>query len=154
VRLRLSRQAAASVVALIVLFSAGLFVVTIAGSAQAATTTVPLGTANQFAVLAGSGMTNTGVSTIEGDVGSSPTSSQPGFVPCPDAVDCVNLMGTNHDDPDPNDEVTQTAKDDLITAYDDAARPEATEVPTELGSTVLKSGVYDPAAATSESPAP
>ncbi len=52
----------------------------LSGGAQAATpATVGLGTADQFAVLAGSGITNTGASTISGDVGSSPTPTETGF---------------------------------------------------------------------------
>ena len=54
---------------------AGLLVLT-AGTAQAAATTVPLGTAGAYAILAGSGITNTGITTISGDVGSSPTASE------------------------------------------------------------------------------
>ncbi|MBA3328636.1 MAG: DUF3494 domain-containing protein [Solirubrobacterales bacterium] len=116
---------------------------TLAGSALAGPSPVLLRTAGDFAVLAGSGMTNTGTSTIVGDVGSSPTSSQTGFGPCP-AVNCVNLTGTNHDDPDPNDAVTQQAKTDLTTAYDDAfGRTGGTAVTAPLGGGMtLVSGVY------------
>jgi hypothetical protein len=116
---------------------------TFAGTATAGPSPVDLRTSGAFAVLAGSGMTNTGTSTIDGDVGSSPTSSQTGFGPCPGA-NCVNLTGTNHDDPDPNDAVTQQAKTDLITAYDDAfGRTGGTAITAPLGGgQTLVSGVY------------
>ena len=104
---------------------------------------VGLGGAGEFAVLAGSGMTNTGVSTISGDVGSSPTHSQTGFAPCP-AADCVELTGSNHDVADPNDAVTQQAKSDLVIAYDDAfGRTGGTAVSAPLGGgQTLVAGVY------------
>src|SRR5688572_9428516 len=112
-------------------------------AATAGPVRVDLGTAGAYAVLAGSGMTNTGVSTITGDVGSSPTHSQTGFGPCP-AANCVSLTGANHDVADPNDAVTQQAKTDLITAYDDAfGRTGGTAVTGPLGAgTTLVSGVY------------
>ena len=115
----------------------------LSAEALAGPSPVGLATAGAFTVLAGSGMTNTGTSTIVGDVGSSPTSSQTGFGACP-AANCVNLTGTNHDDADPNDAVTQQAKTDLITAYDDAfGRTGGTAVTSPLGGgTTLVSGVY------------
>ena len=123
----------------------------VVGSAQAqvgAPTTVLLGTAGQFAVLAGSGTTNTGVTTITGDVGSSPTSSQTGFGACPLFADCVTLTGANHIDPDPNDAVTQGAKAALTTAYNDAAGRLPTTVLTELAGQTLVAGVYNSASGT------
>lgn len=50
----------------------------LAGLAIAATT-VGLGTADGFAILAGSGITNTGSTKITGDVGTFPTTSETGF---------------------------------------------------------------------------
>jgi uncharacterized membrane protein len=96
-------------------------------------TTVLLGTAADFSVLAGSGITNTGPTTIYGDVGTFPTPSQTGF-------GSVTIIGTNHVD----DAVTQQAKIDLVTAYNDAAgRTPVTTVATELGGTTLVPGVYN-----------
>ncbi len=111
--------------------------------AHAGPSPVGLGGAGAYAVLGGSGLTNTGVSTIDGDVGSSPTHSQTGFAPCP-AANCVSLTGANHDVADPNDAVTQQAKSDLVIAYDDAfGRTGGTAVSAPLGAgQTLVSGVY------------
>jgi len=108
------------------------------GLASAAGPTVGLGTTTSFSVLAGSGITNTGPSVINGNIGSFPTTSITGFPP-----GLVN--GTNH----AGDAVTQGAKADLTTAYNDAAgRTPVTTVPTELGGTTLVAGVYGSAAGT------
>ncbi|MGD0272268.1 MAG: ice-binding family protein [Gaiellaceae bacterium] len=128
------------------LFVIGILV-GLVGGASAAPTTVPLGTADGFAVLAGSGITNTGASTISGDVGSSPTHSETGFGACPGA-NCVNLTGANHNDPDPNDATTQGAKSALTTAYDNAAGRSPTTVLTELAGQTLVGGVYTSASGT------
>jgi hypothetical protein len=110
-----------------------------AGLASAAgPTAVGLGTARTFAVLAGSGITNTGPSVMNGDIGSYPTTTITGFPP-----GIVN--GTNH----AGDAVTQGAKTDLTTAYNDAAsKTPATTIPTELGGTTLTGGTYSSAAGT------
>jgi hypothetical protein len=120
---------ATSVLALMLLFVA-LFAAS--RSARAAQPPVGLGTAGSFAILSYSGMTNTGDTRITGDVGSFPTASQTGF-------ESVTLTGTNHR----GDAVTRGAKDDLQTAYDDAAeRMPETSKAVELGGTVLRAGVY------------
>lgn len=98
----------------------------------AITSRVDLLTADSFAILAGSGITNTGTTTIVGDVGSFPTTTQTGF-------GSVTITGTNH----AGDATTQTAKTDLVTAYNDAAgRTPATTIGTELGGSTLTDGVY------------
>ena len=111
--------------------------------ALAATSPVLLGGAGEFAVLGGSGLTNTGTTTVTGDIGSSPTHSETGFGPCPAAA-CVVLTGTNHDVADPNDAVTQQAKSDLVIAYNDAfGRTGGTAVSAPLGGgQTLVSGLY------------
>ena len=119
---------------------------TLVGSAAASTpTTVQLGSAGQFAVLAGSVITNAGTSTISGDVGSYPAPTQTGFGSCP-AATCVNLTGVNHSAP--NDPITQDAKSALATAYADAAGRTPTLVATELGGQTLVAGVYNSASGT------
>ena len=79
-------------------------------NASAIPSMVTLGTDSSFAVLAGSGITITGPTTITGDMGTYPTPSISGF-------GNVTLNGVNHAD----DAVTQLAKNDLVTAYNDAA---------------------------------
>ena len=58
--------------AIIALCAAG-FLVTLVGGALAAASAVPLGTADSFGILAGSGITNTGATTVNGDIGTFPT---------------------------------------------------------------------------------
>jgi hypothetical protein len=102
-------------------------------SAEAAATAVPLGTARQFAVLAGAGITNTGTTTITGDIGTYPITSITGS-------QTIVLNGANH----AGDAVTQQAKQDLITAYDNAAGQGPTNpiAGGNLGGRTLTSGVY------------
>jgi hypothetical protein len=99
----------------------------------AAPTSVNLLTANSFAVLAGSKITNTGATTINGDVGTYPTTSETGF-------GSITLTGTNH----VGDAVTQGAKTDLVTAYNNAAGQACdTDLSgTDLGGLTLTPGVY------------
>ena len=71
---RRARIRVASVATLASLFAVGLLVALV-GGAQAAATAVPLGTADSFAVLAGAGITNTGPTTVNGDIGTFPTTT-------------------------------------------------------------------------------
>lgn len=118
-----------------------VFTLGLVGSASAATTTVDLGTADNFAVLAGSAITNTGATTIAGDVGSSPTPTETGF------GTVTFTSGTNHTSADPNDATTQAAKVALTAAYTDAAgRTPATTIASDLGTFLggtLLPGVYN-----------
>ncbi|MEK6976242.1 MAG: ice-binding family protein [Candidatus Thermoplasmatota archaeon] len=90
-----------------------------------------LGAAGSFAVLAGSGITNTGTTSITGDVGSHPTPAQTGF-------ETVTLVGMNHHD----DVTTQQAKVDLAAAYEDARDRTGSAPVGDLGGQTLVPGVY------------
>ncbi|MCX5742765.1 MAG: Ig-like domain-containing protein, partial [Proteobacteria bacterium] len=70
---------------------------------------IVLGAAGDFAVLAGSTVTNTGLTTVSGDLGVSPGTAVTGFPP-------GILVGTQHTDP-----TSATAIANLTTAYNEAA---------------------------------
>ncbi|HKI65904.1 MAG TPA: ice-binding family protein [Solirubrobacterales bacterium] len=107
----------------------------LAGSSQAATS-VGLGTADSFAVLAGAGVTNTGPSVINGDLGSSPTPAVTGFGGAPNGT----VNGATHQ----ADALAAQAQADLTTAYNDAAgQGPPNTLATELGGQTLTPGVYD-----------
>lgn len=117
-----------------------LIFVTIILSLQFTTASVDLGTAEDFGVLAGSGITNTGPTTITGNVGTFPTITETGF-------GSVILNGVNH----AGDAVTQGAKNDLVVAYNNVVgQTPVTTISTELGGTTKIAGVYDSADGTFE----
>jgi uncharacterized Zn-binding protein involved in type VI secretion len=96
---------------------------------------VDLGTASSFAVLAGSGITITGPTTINGDMGTFPNTSITGF-------GNVTMNGVNH----AGDTVTQNAKLALTAAYLDAAGRVSDASFTggfDLGGLTLTPGVYN-----------
>src|ERR1700693_5435409 len=103
------RSRAAWATSLSALFVLGMLLTLVSGAAAAATS-VPLGTAASFAVLAGAGITNTGPTTVNGDLGTYRTTSITGAA-------SLTVTGTNHG----GDAVTQSAKTDLVTAYNAAA---------------------------------
>jgi non-canonical (house-cleaning) NTP pyrophosphatase len=105
-----------------------------APAASMAATAVPLGTAANFAVLAGSGITNTGTTTITGDAGSSPTPAETGFPP-------GTVTGTNYTAADP---ATAAAQTDLTAAYTDAAGAVSSAVygAEDIGGDTMGPGVY------------
>lgn len=101
-------------------------------AASAAQPPVNLRTADAFAILAGSAITNTGPSTINGDMGLAPGSAVSGFPP-------ATLNGTAHI----TDAVASIAQNDLTTAYNDTAgRGPVTAIPADIGGLTLTSGVY------------
>ena len=100
---------------------------------------VNLGTTTNYAILAGSTITNTGTTTISGTTGVN-VGLYPGTVFSGRAS--VVLNGEVH----LADTAANIAKADLVTAYNDVAgRLPVTRIPTELGGTTLKPGVYDSA---------
>jgi hypothetical protein len=107
-----------------------LFAAPLALSAQAP---VQLGTAGNFAVLAGSTVTNTGPSVISGSVGLAPGSAVTGFPPG------IVLAGTTQ----VANGVALQAKNDLVTGYNDAAgRSSSATVSGDLAGRTLTPGVY------------
>jgi len=94
-----------------------------------------LGTAQSFAVLGGSTVTNTGPTVINGtNVGVSPGSAITGFPP-----GIVTAPGTIHK----ADAVARQAQSDVTTAYNVlAGQPCGKTLATELGGLTLTAGVY------------
>lgn len=97
--------------------------------------TITLGTAAPFAVLAGSTVTNTGPSVIDGDLGVSPgtaiTGFPPGSVTAPATINDANAAAMQ-------------AQNDVTTAYNALAGLSATSTltGTNLGGLTLTPGVY------------
>src|SRR5207249_1406691 len=93
---------------------------------------VALGAASTFAVLAASTVTNTGPTTINGDLGLSPGTSVTGS---------PTVNGTMH----VADSAAAQAQQDLTTAYNDAAGRSVGAVPVagNLGGRILTPGLYN-----------
>lgn len=129
-RIRRARVAVVSAATLIML-------VTVSGPAQAIALSVPLGTANSFVVLAGTGgITNTGPTTLNGDIGNFPDPSSP----APGYGGALTINGVDHQ----GDGVTQSAKTDLTAAYlNAAAQVDDFAIVADLGGQTLTPGVYD-----------
>jgi hypothetical protein len=96
--------------------------------------TIALAGASNFAILSGSAITNTGATTINGDIGLSPGTSIGGFPP-------GILNGTQHI----NDAAANQAKLDLTAAYNDAAGRTCTDIVMlsgNIGGLTLTPGMY------------
>jgi hypothetical protein len=105
---------------------------------MAAQPTVNLGTAASYAVLAGQTITNTGSTTVTGDIGLFPGTAFTGQA-------SVTINGAVNI----NNAAASQAQADLVTAYNDAAgRTPVTTVATELGGTTLDPGVYNSSSGT------
>ena len=101
---------------------------------ESALTAPGLGTTETFVVLGGETVTNTGPSTIGGDLGVSPGSAVTGFPPG------LQTSGTMHK----ADAIALQAKADLGIAYDALAAEPCTQnmTSTDLGGLTLGEGVY------------
>ena len=116
-----------------------MVVLILPASVMAAQPPVNLGTTASFAILAGTTVTNTGTTTINGDAG-----GKVGLFPGTSFTgqESATISGAIH----LNDSVASIAKDDLVIAYDDAAgRTPVSRISSELGGATLKPGIYDSA---------
>jgi len=127
-----------------------VFIATLIGShsAHAAQATVNLGTAAPFAILSGTpNITDAGnASVITGNVGLSPATGAGTGLNCSQVTGIIYSVDASGPLPCrvTNGPLLVTAKNNLTTAYNDAAgRTPLTTVPTELGGTTLVAGVYD-----------
>jgi type VI secretion system secreted protein VgrG len=104
------------------------------GISAMAATTVNLGRATPFAILAGTTVTNTGPSTVAGSLGVDPGSAVTGFPPGTGTDGTIQTA----------DAVALGAQDDLTTAYEQAAGegPPTVETNPDLGGDTLVPGVY------------
>jgi hypothetical protein len=121
-----ARRGRISGAAVLLLALASALFASVAGAAPAS---VGLGTGASFSVLAGSTVTNTGPTTMFGDLGLAPGSSVTG---------APHVLGQTHVD----DAVAIEAKNALTTAYNDAAsRPTSGSAGTDLAGQTFTPGV-------------
>jgi hypothetical protein len=115
----------------VVAVAAAVFLLLVAGSAFAQ---IPLGAAGSYSVLGGSTVTNTGPTTVTGNLGVSPGSAVTGFPPG------VVVSGSIH----AADASAAQAQASVTTAYNTAAGLPCTTNLTgqDLGGLVLTPGVY------------
>ena len=100
--------------------------------ANAATATVGLGTSETYSVLGGQTVTNTGPTSLSGDLGVSPGTAITGFPP-------GTAGGATH----AGDAPAAQAQSDLVIAYDDAAgRAPTATVSGDLVGRTFTAGVY------------
>ena len=120
------RRIGAATAALTLLTTAGLLLDQ-SGTAQAATA-VDLGVADSFAVLAGTGITNTGATVIKGDIGTHPTPTIDSGISVTGAQNPANISA---------------AKAALGTAHTAArGQPSDLTLSADLAGRTLKPGVY------------
>ncbi len=106
---------------------------------QAAATAPALGAAGSYAVLAAAGATNTGPTTVTGDLGTHPTPAVTGFFGTVENDGPGTVTGQIHQ----ADGTALAARTALTTAYNNAAgQPTDFAVGTELGGKSLVAGVY------------
>ena len=99
---------------------------------SSAATTVSLGSAGSYGVLAGAGVSNTGATTIIGDQGSSPSTTYSGFRK-------VTLTGATH----LGDAAASTAQVDAESSYKNLVLQPSTQlIVADLGGQILAPGVY------------
>jgi hypothetical protein len=112
----------------------GMMLLAITPAGAAIVPTVPLSTAAAYAVVAGSTVTNTGPSVINGSVGLSPGTSVTGFPPAtvvpPGTIDATNAAAAQ-------------AQAHITTAYNNAAgRSVTATTAADLANLQLQGGVY------------
>src|SRR5437868_36526 len=112
----------------------GLIEISFGVSPASAQTAPSLGSAQSYAVLGGSTVTNTGSTVVTGDLGVSAGSAITGFPPG------VVVSGTTH----ANDASAIAAQSSLTTAYNNLAGQTCTQDLTgqDLGGKTLTAGVY------------
>ena len=102
-------------------------------TASAHAASVGLGTADSFAVLAGSTVTNTGPTVISGNLGVMPGTAVTGFPPGTVTGGTIHAGGA----------VALQAQSDLTTAYNDAAgRSSTATISADLAGRTLTPGTY------------
>ncbi len=108
------------------------------GSVARAQSAPPLGSAQRFAILAGTTVTNTGMTVIKGDLGVSPGTAVTGFPPG------TVIGGTIHSD----DAAATSARADAVTAYNTLAAEtcgtdlSGSSLGTSANAVTLAPGVY------------